>query len=233
MPKRLVYTVTFGETHTQLAGLTHPLIRAYAERHSADFKVIGQEDLKYPQAHPSYEDFRIPQWLEQYSEIVHLDTDLVIATDTPWLLSQSGGMMCAVDESYHQEPRVPNLLNYAAKTGKPMPMDPEGRVGYPLRYFNLGVFGVTAKDVALWSDPEGFWNDSMGHQTFINYKTITSRHPVRDLGPDFNSIVHSWNRYPNHQSAYIIHYAGFRDRQWLLDRAATDVGTLRCHGRAP
>lgn len=240
MIRRLVYTVTYGETHSELANLTHPLIRDYAERHGATFVVIGDSEPKfgtgvfreYRHAHPSYEDFRIPKWLETFDEIVHLDTDLVIANDTPWLLSQSGGMMCAVDESIHPEPRVPHLINYAHKTGKPLPADADGRIGYNLRYFNLGVFGVTARDRALWVDPEGFWNDSMGHQTFINYRLITSRHPIRDLGPDFNSITHSWNKYPNHQSAYVIHYAGFRDKGWLLDRASTDISKLKEYGRA-
>lgn len=71
MPKRLVYTVAYGETHDRLGQLTHPLIRGYALRHGADFIALGSRDLRYPQAHPSYEDFRIPEWLETYDEIVH------------------------------------------------------------------------------------------------------------------------------------------------------------------
>jgi hypothetical protein len=107
----------------------------------------------------------------------------------------------------------------------------EGRMGFPVRYFNLGVFGVTAKDKALWTDPQGFWNDGMGHQTFINYRIIAGKHPVRDLGQDFNALVYSWNRYPNHQSAYILHYAGMRDQAWLLDRVKSDIKKLGEYGR--
>ena len=228
--KRLVYTVAFGETHERLGELTHPLIANYAWRHGADFKIVGQTDRIYPEAHPSYEDFQIPNWLDTYSEIVHLDTDLVIANDTPWLLTQSGGMMCATDESF-SDTRTPYLINYAAKCGMPMPTDMEGRMGFPVRYFNLGVFGVTAKDKAIWTDPQGFWNDGMGHQTFINYRIIAGKHPVRDLGQDFNALIYSWNRYPNHQSAYIIHYAGMRDQAWLLDRVKNDINKLGEYGR--
>ena len=228
--KRLVYTVSFGETHERVGELTHPLIADYASRHGADFKVVGQSDRIYPDAHPSYEDFQIPQWLDTYDEIVHLDTDLVIANDTPWLLTQSGGAMCATDESFF-DARAPYLINYAAKCGLPTPTDMEGRMGFPVRYFNLGVFGVTSKDKAIWTDPQGFWNDGMGHQTFINYRIITGKHPVRDLGQDFNALIYSWNRYPNHQSAYIIHYAGMRDPAWLLDRARNDIKKLEEYGR--
>ena len=209
--------------------LTHPLIQQYASRHGADFKIIGQSDRLYPDAHPSYEDFQIPQWLDTYDEIVHLDTDLVIAKDTPWLLEQSSGMMCATDESFWDS-RNKQLINYTSSNGLPMPTDMDGNIS-PLRYFNLGVFGVTAKDKAIWTDPQGFWNDGMGHQTFINYRIITGKHPVRDLGQDFNAMVFSWNRYPNHQSAYIIHYAGMRDQTWLLDRARKDIKKLEEYGR--
>jgi hypothetical protein len=196
--------------------------------------VIGQEDLKYPHAHPSYEDFRIPQWLETYDEIVHLDTDLVIANDTPWLLSQSGAMMCATDESFFggiSDTRTPYLINYAAKNNLPLTTNMDGSMGFPVRYFNLGVFGITTRDKSLWTDPEGFWNDGMGHQTFVNYRILTRQHPVRDLGQDFNSLVYSWNRYPNHQSAYIIHYAGMRDPSWLVERSVRDIDLLKKHGR--
>ena len=232
--KRLVYTVSFGETHERVGELTHPLIADYAWRHGAEFKIIDQPGRIYPEAHPSYEDFQIPNWLDTYDEIVHLDTDLVIASDTPWLLTQSGGAMCATDESFFgglSDTRTPYLINYAAKCGMPMPTDMEGRMGFPVRYFNLGVFGVTAKDKAIWTDPQGFWDDGMGHQTFINYRIITGKHPVRDLGQDFNALVYSWNRYPNHQSAYIIHYAGMRDQAWLLDRVKSDINKLGEYGR--
>jgi hypothetical protein len=230
--KRLVYTVTFGETHERVGELTHPLIADYAWRHGADFKVVGQSDRIYPDAHPNYEDFQIPNWLEAYDEIVHLDTDLIVANDTPWLLTQSGGMMCATDESF-SETRNKHLINYAAKNGKPIHTDMKGRVDWPVRYFNVGVFGVTAKDKALWTDPDGFWDDDgMGHQTFTNYRIITGKHPVRDLGPDFNALVClSMIPSPNHQSVYIIHYAGMRDQAWLLDRVKDDINKLAECGR--
>jgi hypothetical protein len=232
--KRLVYTVAYGDLHQKMGEITHPLMALYAARHGADFKVVGTQDRIHPHAHPSYEDFQIPSWLDTYDEIVHLDTDLVIANDTPWLLTQSGGMMCATDESFFggiSDTRTPYLINYAVHSGKPISTDAEGRMGFPVRYFNLGVFGVTAKDKALWTDPEGFWNDGMGHQTFINYRIIAGKHPVRDLGQDFNALVYSWNRYPNHQSAYIIHYAGMREQAWLLDRARNDIKKLEEYGR--
>ena len=107
-----------------------------------------------------------------------------------------------------------------------------GRVAFPVRYFNLGVFGVTAKDKAIWTDPQGFWNDGMGHQTFINDRIIAGTHPVRDLGQDFNALVClSMIPSPNHQSVYIIHYAGMRDQAWLLDRVKNDIKKLGEYGR--
>lgn len=51
-------------------------------------------------------------------------------------------------------------------------------------------------------------------------------------GPDFNTLVClSTVPFPNHQSAYIIHYSGIRDQAGLLDRVKSDIEKLEEYGR--
>ena len=79
--KRLVYTTTWGSFHQTLSELTHPLIQHYAHKHGADFLVVSDRLRVFPDAHASYEDFQLPKFLESWDQVVHLDTDLVIAKD--------------------------------------------------------------------------------------------------------------------------------------------------------
>lgn len=231
--KRLVYTVTYGSVFNDMARITHPHIQSYANRHHADFLVVGEKTRKYPHHHSSYEDFQIPKWLETYDQIVHLDTDLIVANDTPWLLDASVGRMCMFDESFRdigdwQRTKMRYLLNYCSKTGKEYLA---GNIKPWGRYFNLGVFGVTRKDSSLFEDPEGFYDDGTGHQTFLNHRAMERNHVIHDLGPEFNSMTQDWERSDYHQTAFVIHYASVRNYNWLSQQIPTDVAKLRACGR--
>ena len=232
--KRLVYTVMHGQVHEEIGKLTHLTHVNYARRHYSDFMVIDQKGRKYPHCHSSYEDFSIPQWFSVYDQIVHLDTDLIVANDTPWLLEASMGRMCAFDESLREagdqsRSRVRYLMNYCHKTGKPA-MD--GRFLKPWgRYFNIGVFGLTRRDAHIFEDPQGFYDDGTGHQTFFNHKLMETNHPIHDLGSEFNCMSPDWDRSDYHQTAFIIHYAGVRNYNWLMGQIPQDIDRLRSLGR--
>lgn len=218
-PKRLVYTTLWGEYYEKLSKTTHPLIKSYAKKHNAEFLIIDENKRKY-KGQASFEDFQLPSLLKQYDEIVHLDTDLVISTDTPWLLTHSHGMMCAVDESYFG-PRSEVLERYASVTENPI-LDG--------RYFNFGVFGITTKDATVWDTPIDYYDDGMGCQTFINYRLIKLNHPIRDLGPEFNSMCYSWNKY-DIKTNYVTHFAGNRDFEFVEKQCKKIIDVWKSNNR--
>lgn len=233
--RRLVYTVTTGDFHREQALVTHPLITAYAHRHGADFVVIDESQRKFHPHHTSYEDFRIPQWLEYYDQIVHLDTDVLVMPGTPWLLDVSGGMMCATDEQglyYNHSITQEFLSNYCHDLNLPTTHD-----GVPLfnwRYFNVGVFGVTRSDAQFYADflAEGrFWSkDLMGIQTPINHRAVVHNHPIRDLGSEFNTLHWTRMRSNAYRTAHILHYGGTkRDHQSM--QIHIDLSILKSLGR--
>jgi len=231
--KRLVYTVTFGSVFHDMAKMTHPHIANYAQRHGADFLVVDESKRVCTQHQASYEDFQIPKWLQTYDEIVHMDTDLIVANDTPWLLDASAGRMCMFDESFRdagdwQRTRMRYLLNYCHKTGKNFMgggIKPWGR------YINMGVMGLSRRDASLFSDPEGFYDDGTGHQTFLNHRIMERNHIIHDLGPEFNCMNQDWERSDFHQTAFVIHYASIRNYSWLFQQIPMDVDRLRGLGR--
>jgi hypothetical protein len=71
----------------------------------------------------------------------------------------------------------------------------------------------------------------MGHQTPINYRIAFQHHKIRDLGPDFNSMVFSWSRY-DLATSYIRHFAGMRELPWVLEETLKTIAVLKQHGRA-
>jgi hypothetical protein len=245
--KRLVYTVAFGSIFHDMAKMTHPHIKSYARRHGADFLVVDESNRLYPQHHASYEDFQIPKWLETYDEIVHLDTDLIVANDTPWLLDASAGRMCMFDESFRDagdvsRTRVRYYLEYCHKTGKNflgnnsmgfgnvktverVALKPWGR------YFNIGVIGLSRRDASLFIDPEGFYDDACGYQTFMGHRIMERNHTVHDLGPEFNCMHQDWERSDFHQTAFVIHYASIRNYNWLFQQIPMDIERLKSLGR--
>ena len=73
MRKRLIVTRA-DEKVKEYTKVTHPVIRAYAEKVNADFKVIRQaKDL-----HPHYRILQIYDRFEKYEQILVLDSDLLI-----------------------------------------------------------------------------------------------------------------------------------------------------------
>ena len=231
--KRLVYTVTVGSVFRDMAKMTHPHIESYARRHGADLLVVDESRRVYPQHPASYEDFQMPKWLETYDEIVHMDTDLIVANDTPWLLDASAGRMCMFDESFRDagdvsRTRVRYYLDYCHKTGKNFlgnRLKPWGR------YFNVGVIGLSRRDASLFTDPEGFYDDGTGHQTFMGHRIMERNHPVHDLGPEFNCMNQDWERSDFHQTAFVIHYASIRNYNWLFQQIPMDIKRLRSLSR--
>jgi hypothetical protein len=234
--RRLVYTVTTGDFHREQALVTHPLIRSYAHGHGADFVVIDESRRKFNQHHISYEDFQIPQWLENYDEIVHLDTDVLVMPGTPWLLDISGGMMCATDEQglyYNNSITLGFMSDYCHDLSLPTTTD-DGIQLFNWRYFNFGVFGVTKRDAQFYSDflAEGqFWSkDKLGIQTPINYRAVVRSHPIRDLGSEFNTLHWTKMRSNAYKTAHIFHYGGTERNHQSL-QVYFDLSILKSFGR--
>jgi lipopolysaccharide biosynthesis glycosyltransferase len=79
MNKRAVVTITVGEKFKNIAELTHPTIKNYAEKIGADF-ICLDEDRKFS-AH--WKKFELYYLLKDYDRIIYVDTDLIIRDDCP------------------------------------------------------------------------------------------------------------------------------------------------------
>lgn len=208
--------MTYGSNYSSIAELTHPLIRRYAKNHGADFLVIDGSKRKFGPLHPSYEDFQTIDFLEDYQEIVHLDTDVVVSKEAEWLLTLSAGKFAAFDEIRRNE-RVSDWNVWPHHS-----------------YYNLGVWGCTQSHAELWSYFQP--SDKVdGHQDYLNARLKILGIPVFDVGPEYNKMCYDWHgdyvTYDYRKSANIIHYAGVRNQEEIIARINGDIAGLMALGR--
>lgn len=81
MSKKAIMTIVKGQVYEDYATLTHPTIRAYAEKCGAEFLVSDGEGC----AHPAWAKLEFPRKLFEagYDKVLHIDTDMLVKPDTP------------------------------------------------------------------------------------------------------------------------------------------------------
>ena len=78
--KKALVTIASGEYFLRMAALTHPTLRAYAERIGADF--IHWSDTS-GHAIPEYKKLDVAGLLDIYDRVLYVDTDVIIRDDAP------------------------------------------------------------------------------------------------------------------------------------------------------
>lgn len=76
--RNAVVTLTIGERYKEIAEITHPVLKAYADKIGAEFVVI---DKDHGLMH--WEKFQIYHLLKIYNRIIFFDTDIIIRNDCP------------------------------------------------------------------------------------------------------------------------------------------------------
>jgi len=213
--KRLVMTMAIGPEHERLATLTHPTMRAYAERVGADFEVIRKLSIA---RHPYWEKFQIGPALDRYDRVLWLDNDLVIRPTCPDLFAlvpadRMGWLNEGVIES-----RVAQMQQTAQFYGEPLPGRWNGR-----DYYNAGVMVVSRAHRELFRKPDRESTCSMAEQSWLNLMVQKGGVPVFDLPHAYNAMT----IVPiSLGDAQIVHAAGCRGPR-LFARLRTALGTWR------
>ena len=225
MAKNLVLTIAVGPTYERMKELTHPTIKAYAERIGADFLSIDSSHASTPH----WEKFQIHDLLNTYQRILYIDTDIIVRSDTPNIFD-------LVPES---QLGMFNELPFTQDQGRHISfIDACKDYGVVLkkwdgRYFNSGVMVIPRSWKFLFKKPDkelfnfyeqGYLNVSI-HQEL---EKIGNELSVFDLPYTFNRMAcmdpfTGEERY----ASYMIHYAGFPDLQHVLGLIETDLGVWK------
>lgn len=206
--KKALVTMCFGEGFKRMSELTHPTIKAYADKVSADFIVIDKKKISNKYFH--YEKFQLFDILAQYHRVLFMDSDLIIRPDCPNLFDIVPEHQLAAFNEGRFFDMLEVFRDACMKFNISLPK--WERQGY-----NTGVMVLSRLHRHIFEKPEKEFDVYAGNiahyeQPYINLKIISDNYPVHDLNYKFNrmSLMDRLTG-ENRRSSYVIHYASAVD----------------------
>lgn len=207
--KTAVVTLVIGDTYEKLARLTHPSIKAYAEKIGAEFHVI--KERKYQKAnpdkdvHPGYEKLQLAEYLDNYDRIIYFDTDLIIRPDTPNLFQfVPMGMFSAFNEGGWERSRLKSFVGAQHMFGMAAP------ASFKDSYYNTGVMVFDKSHKEMFKQPPEFIHH-FSEQSWLNLMLARYHVDIRNLHIAYNrmTLLEDLKAIKDHRlESYVIHYAG-------------------------
>lgn len=209
--RKALVTLAVGDFYTQMAAITHPLMKAYADRCGVDFVVINNRKVnKLYNLDERYEKFQLYDIIDDYDQLAFVDTDILISPKTPSLFELVPmDRFAAVSEAKFSK----------AERDIRLTQEIMGDVEWRNDYFNSGmmVFGNSHKQVfdpsreqlKTWSTGDFRKKEVnlLNDQPYLN-------HRINELGIDLLEMGHKYNHTrvitETHTrfKSYMIHYAG-------------------------
>ncbi len=204
--KRLVVTRSDANC-ADMAAISHPLIKAYAEKCDAEFMVLdGASPCNVGDGRYHYRVMALYILLEKYDRILHLDTDMLVRPETPNLFDEvPPGCIGTVLEDVGS--RKEHRRAMMAEVQKAF-----GDVGWTEGWCNTGVFIVSSCHRDIFTPVDGkLWTGWGFDDAHIMWQIKKHGFKVRPLDPLCNFMScysESWNDNRSRFDAFILHYAG-------------------------
>ena len=138
MGKFLITTVSVGQEADLIGKSSLPLIRSYAQKCKADFKILRTSNIAKV-GPPFYEKLQIKNLLDDFDRVLYIDLDILISPLSPNIFG-------VVPEDVFAATSVESVL-HSAKREKKIITDCLGPIEWKSPYFNSGVmlFGQSSK----------------------------------------------------------------------------------------
>ena len=223
--RKALVTLACGEFYTELGKVTHPFMEDYARKCAAEFLVIRKRQVnKTYNLSERYEKFQVFDLLDDYEQILFVDTDILIAPDAPSLfeITPIDRFAAASEAGYSMAQRDITLTQEIL-----------GAVEWLNPYFNSGVmvfsrmhkevFDPLSADLKSWSTGEfrAGQTNLLNDQPYLNHRLNKLRIPLQDLTYRYNHtrvIKETETRF----SSFLIHYSGPSGHRY-----GTRVGQMR------
>lgn len=241
-------TITIGTKYTQIANITHPFLRRYANKIGADFVVIDDtseefnvgSEMNADGIPPHFAKFKVNHLFDKYDRIIFVDTDLIIRPDCPDLFSivpeDKFGIFC---EGVLIPQRKRDLLAASEIYSVPLFGIPD-ITKWKGQYYNTGVMVISKQHKTVLSPPdfnnmkeiEGETALDRTEQGWLNLQLINGEIPIHNLEYKFNHMSVVDNFTGEHRlCSYIVHYAGCWDMPDLPQFIQQDADKWeRCGG---
>lgn len=195
--KKAVVTLTMGEVFCEMARVSHPLMRLYADKVGADFIVIDKIKVNMPPV-VLFEKWQMYAILFKYDRIIFLDTDVLVSLNCPDLfdivkLDKIGGF----NESDYVDcgSSITGIQAFL------------GEIGWRKEYLNSGVGVYSYIHKPLFERPQRYMTDHFAEQNMYNYRIKKLGFQVHCLPIKFNCMEYDGDE--NRLSNFITHYAGW------------------------
>lgn len=201
-PKSNRALVTLADSNvSNFSELTHPSLKAYANKIGCDFHVINTR--KYPGHNINYEKFQMADMLRYYERILYVDTDVLIRPSAPDIFARvEPGAFGGMDEAKH-------IVFWSEESirGQFSPFGWSGK--WNGRHLNAGVMVLDKTHLDIFREPVvtdiPYWD-----QPYINFRLQDSRWLVNELAPEYNFLVFHHYLSPGRlkETAHFLHFAG-------------------------
>jgi len=208
---RLLVVTRADESVVEYTRFTHPIIRMFAKKWGAEFKVLDSSSG----LNKMWRILELYNIFENYDRIFHLDSDVVINKSCPNIFDivppDTVGLVF--------EDKGSRLKNRRARIDE-IKKAFGGNEHWVSGYFNMGVFLSSKLHRDMFTKIQGkLWSGEKGlEQTHLGYQMMKLEYRYVDLGFKFNHMSmfsEAWNGSPSRFDSHIIHYAGkasFPDR---------------------
>ncbi len=189
-----IVTLVTGPEWANLAEITLPSQREYAERLGVDFIVLKQRAF----SHPGYDKWQIAELFDRYARLIYIDADIIIRPDCPDLFALVLPE-CVGGENELQS--FPERAQHLSRFSEQLGLVP---ISCPF-YLNAGLFVVSNNHRSLFRTPELVPKGiPRAEQSHFNYRLISERVPIRILSPEFNDRRREAGYL---QKSFILHYS--------------------------
>jgi hypothetical protein len=196
---RAIVTITCGDFYRQMAAISHPTIKAYADKLGADFIVWDDFD---GHAMPHYKKLELGNLLRQYRRVLYMDTDILVRDDAPDIFALvPEDSLGALEEGQYYPDRKEWTLHFMNSIGYE-PRDWNGR------YYNAGVLVLSQAHRDLFVQPPAEV-DNFKEQTYLNVLFAMNGTNIFELPYRFNRVYCMDSFYGEQRfDSYMLHYAG-------------------------
>jgi hypothetical protein len=187
--------------------ITHPIIKNYAKKVGADFKVMSHKsncndgDGKW-----HYRIFKHKELHKDYDRILHIDSDILLAPDCPDIFKQvpyeSIGTIYE-DKGSRQSARRSCIMQAQHKWGD---------IGWKNGYMDSAFFLTSKCHSNIYETINGeYWTGFGFDDIHMGYLINKYGHNVQELSYKWNHMTmfsEPWNNNASRFKSYAIHYAG-------------------------
>jgi len=205
--KLLVVTRT-DERHKEMAALTHPIMREFAKKWAADFRVLSKDyaNCTSRKGKILYRLMDIYYLLKEYDRILNLDSDIVINKTCPNLFEMVPADKIGVvfeDKGSRRKSRRIRIRKI---------QEAWGDIGWRKGYLNGGMVLVSRAHGEIYNNQTGRHWEGLGFaQLHLGYHIHRLGFEIYELDWRFNHMSlfsEKWNGSPSRFNSFIIHYAG-------------------------